>query len=118
MSAVGFADDRRAMPASLKLFFEAVCAFAAAFIMGFSGPLQLIFAVTLVVFITNAVNLTDGIDGLCSAESCVCLFALSLLGLPVLPLLPFCAYDACVSGNRYGLCFFKKAAFGPKPVCG
>lgn len=87
MSAVGFVDDRRAMPASLKLFFEAVCAFAAAFIMGFSGPLQLIFAVTLVVFITNAVNLTDGIDGLCSAESCVCLFALSLLGLPVLPLL-------------------------------
>lgn len=98
MSVVGFVDDRRAMPAIVKLLFELVSAGAAAFMLGFSSPYSFLFAVALIVFVTNSVNLTDGLDGLCACECCVCLFALFFLGLPTLPLL--CGLTAFLFFNR------------------
>jgi UDP-GlcNAc:undecaprenyl-phosphate GlcNAc-1-phosphate transferase len=85
MMLVGVVDDRRGLSPRIKLLAQTVLALAA-FLLGFQvsavtvpglgsvalGPFSLPLSVLWIVGITNAINLTDGLDGLAAG---VCLLA-------------------------------------------
>jgi UDP-GlcNAc:undecaprenyl-phosphate GlcNAc-1-phosphate transferase len=77
MILVGVIDDRRGLSARVKLLVQLVLALAA-FVLGFRvaeitipwlgsvplGAFSIVFSILWIVGITNAINLTDGLDGL------------------------------------------------------
>ncbi len=87
----GVLDDKFALRVPAKLAFQAFIAVLAALLLGgaraFSffgaayslGALSLPVSAMWLVFMMNAVNLTDGIDGLCAGTSAVSAAALCLL---------------------------------------
>ena len=68
--ALGIADDRRALPASIKLVVQAVAAALAviwggASVLEFAGPsLSFVLSLLWIVAVTNAINFIDNMDGL------------------------------------------------------
>ena len=93
--AGGVADDVFDMPPRFKLFIQAAAAlvtvafmgipeqfsFLGAFSISLSGPLGFIFVITRLIFTINAVNFSDGLDGLASGLSATALFALFIYGI-------------------------------------
>ena len=101
---IGTIDDIIDLPALVKFFLELLVAstmyfmgIRVRFITNFFGDEQLFllgdvacFIVTVlwIVGITNAVNLTDGLDGLCAGDSAISMIAI--------------AYVAYIHGEQYG----------------
>ncbi len=89
--AYGFIDDKYALPAYAKLAFQLAAGVAASLVLGrieafslfgntvYLGTLSAPVTVLWVAFMMNAVNLTDGLDGLCAGTSAVSAACLSLL---------------------------------------
>ena len=89
--AYGLADDVLALPAAAKLALQLCLALLATLFLGraeaFSffgytvslGALSAPLTALWIVFMMNAVNLTDGMDGLCAGTSAVSAAALALL---------------------------------------
>ncbi len=116
----GVLDDKFALRVPAKLAFQAAIAILAAFLLGgaeaFSffgaeyplGVFALPVSAMWLVFMMNAVNLTDGIDGLCAGTSAVSAAALCLLhsargaGVPAV-----CAAALC--GACIGFLFHNRA---------
>lgn len=133
--AGGVADDAFNMPPRFKLFVQAAAALVTVFFMGlpseFSffglfrialvGPIGFLFVITRLIFTINAVNFSDGLDGLASGLSATALFSLFVygtansntvpalaalvLGSAVLGFLPYNRYHAKVfmgdSGSQF-----------------
>ena len=92
--AGGVADDAFNMPPHFKLFVQAAAALTTVFFIGLpsefgffgiikiplAGPLGFIFVLTRLIFTINAVNFSDGLDGLASGLSATALFALFIYG--------------------------------------
>lgn len=131
----GVADDVFDMPPRFKLFIQAAAALVTVFFIGlpaeFSffgllriplvGPIGFLFVVVRLIFTVNAVNFSDGLDGLASGLSATALFALFfygsansntipaiaalVLGSAVLGFLPYNKYHAKVfmgdSGSQF-----------------
>lgn len=89
--AYGLLDDKRALPVRTKLMLQLAIALLASLVLGraeaFSffgyrvslGALSVPATALWIVFMMNAVNLTDGMDGLCAGTSAVSAACLSLL---------------------------------------
>lgn len=133
--AGGVADDAFDMPPRFKLFIQAAASLVTVFFIGLpdefsffglirvplSGLFGFIFVVTRLIFTVNAVNFSDGLDGLASGLSATALFALFIygsansntvpalaalvLGSAVLGFLPYNKYHAKVfmgdSGSQF-----------------
>ncbi len=108
----GLLDDKFALPALAKLAFQLFMGACVALVLGRIEELS-VFGYTIslgalsvpatalwVVFMMNAVNLTDGMDGLCAGTSAVSAACLSLLlfahGEPVYALLAASLSGACL----------------------
>ncbi len=74
----GAADDIFSLPATLKLILQAVTSAIAAMLLGISEPVYYATAVIFCVFLMNAFNLADGLDGLCGGISLSSLLFLAL----------------------------------------
>lgn len=118
--AYGLLDDKRALPASKKLCFQALAAVAASLFLaraeafsffGYTvnlGVLSVPATACWIVFMMNAVNLTDGMDGLCAGTSAVSAACLSLLLFRHGDV--FCALSAAsLSGASLGFLFHNRA---------
>lgn len=128
-SAIGFADDytkavkkqNLGLTAKQKMFFQAI--FSALFLFGLhmtgdkSTTINFIFAevdfgilyypimILFMIYITNAVNLTDGVDGLCGSVTVVSMLAFtmcaSFMGMAEISL-----YSIAIAGGCLGfLCW-------------
>ena len=68
--ALGILDDRRALPASIKLFVQVLAAALAVFwggasVLEFAGPtISVVVSLLWIVAVTNAINFIDNMDGL------------------------------------------------------
>lgn len=95
--AVGAADDLFNLKAPIKLAFQALAtAIGAAVLLPRGDPVTLALSALYLLFLTNAFNLIDGLDGLCAGISLSSLMFLSLsylvflnTGVGVTPLLLF-----------------------------
>ncbi|MGN1095911.1 MAG: glycosyltransferase family 4 protein [Eubacteriales bacterium] len=118
--AFGIIDDVYALSPFSKLLFqfvisvfaalffgriEAFTLFGATFSLGvFSFPVTVLW----ILFMMNAINLTDGMDGLCAGISAICAFALSvLLYLRSDYAMSLCA--ACICGACIGFLPYNSA---------
>jgi UDP-GlcNAc:undecaprenyl-phosphate GlcNAc-1-phosphate transferase len=121
--AYGVVDDKRALAPKAKLAFQLAVAFTATLFLTRAEAFSFFgYAITLgtlsvpatalwCVFMMNAVNLTDGMDGLCAGTSAVSAACLSLM-------LFFCGYAeyalfaAALSGACLGFLFYNCAPAG------
>jgi UDP-GlcNAc:undecaprenyl-phosphate GlcNAc-1-phosphate transferase len=83
---VGVIDDRRSLPAGLKLMVQIAATvpllWAGVRVRGFLPmPLGAAATVLWVVFLTNAFNFLDNMDGLCGGVAAICLGVFAVLAL-------------------------------------
>ena len=116
----GLFDDKRALPVTAKLLAQAVIALLASLTVApaqafsffgrtvYLGALSVPVTALWIVFMMNAVNLTDGMDGLCAGTSAVSAACLSIL-LFAHGSLDFAVYAAVLSGVSLGFLFHNLA---------
>jgi UDP-GlcNAc:undecaprenyl-phosphate GlcNAc-1-phosphate transferase len=114
--AYGFIDDKYALPVYAKLAFQLASGVAASLVLGrieafslfgstvLTGALSAPLTALWVAFMMNAVNLTDGLDGLCAGTSAVSAACLSLLHFAA-GNLPYALFSAALSGGCLGFLF-------------
>lgn len=119
----GLIDDKLALGAGAKLLAQTAVALLASLVLGraeaFSffgytallGALSVPFTTLWIVFMMNAVNLTDGMDGLCAGTSAVSAACLSLL-LFAHGNFAGAFYAAALSGACLGFLFHNSAPAG------
>ena len=118
--AYGFIDDKYALPVYAKLAFQLASGVAASLVLGrieafslfgstvLTGALSAPLTALWVAFMMNAVNLTDGLDGLCAGTSAVSAACLSLLHFAA-GNLPYALFSAALSGGCLGFLFHNVA---------
>jgi UDP-GlcNAc:undecaprenyl-phosphate GlcNAc-1-phosphate transferase len=119
----GFFDDKLAFPVWAKLSFQAAVSFSCALTLVraeavsffgqtiFLGSLSVPATAAWIAFMMNAVNLTDGMDGLCSGTSAVSAACLSIL-LFLHGDISFAVSAAALSGACLGFLFHNRAPAG------
>ena len=94
LSAFGVADDTRGLSPIAKLLGQSIAAATVLFIIplptalsffGFSLPIGRItgwfLSFFIIIYTTNAANISDGLDGLCASLSAIALFSLAVFSL-------------------------------------
>lgn len=71
-------------------------------------PIYMVFAALVMVGTVNAVNLTDGVDGLSSSVTCPVMLVFAYLGLKWTDKLGFGAFAACLLGCLLGFLLYNR----------